>query len=245
MMIHKLKALGPILLAPRAAGAFAVSSTSASSETPNLTAGEKTAGKEQKVTLEGNGTDETFTGLGQTITCEITVWGPNEQTVPAAQFTVKPYHRVCSVPGSETIGDVTVVTNNCDFQFNIGSTAEAGGKPIPDTYTGLLDFECENGAEGFEIKLWFKGKHDDVDAPSCVYKIAPQTGAGLTIKVDTTGAHDDLLVSGKIGKLTAERTVGGILCPKGTTEAFYNFPAGGATIYARDGGGKELDAWID
>lgn len=244
-----LKLLGLALVATLAAGVWVASGTQASSETPNLTAGKGTVGKHQDVQIDGSGKEESFHAFGFTVKCEITVFGPNTVTVPTAFFTVKPYHKVCSVPGlGEFVKAATVVTNKCGFQFNIGSTAvDGGGKPIPDTYTGLLDFECENGNEAFELKLWFDDKEDDEDPPSCVVKLKPQTGAGLTYKVDTTGAHHDLSISGNIQGLHAERIGNGapILCPNSTTNtAKYTFPTGGATLTAINGEG-EIDLWID
>ncbi|MGC1851094.1 MAG: hypothetical protein WA687_01495 [Solirubrobacterales bacterium] len=248
-MTRNLKILGLALVATLAAGVLVVSGTPASSETPNLTAGKGTVGKHQDVQIDGSGQNETFHAFGVTVKCEITVFGPNTVTVPTAFFTVKPYHKVCSAPAlGELVNDVTVVTNKCGFQFNIGSTAvDGGGKPIPDTYTGLLDFECENANEAFEVQLWFNEKEDGKNPPSCVIKLKPQTGAGLTIKVDTTGAHHDLSISGAISNLHAERIGNGapVLCPNGTTNtAKYTFPTGGATLTAVGSEG-ELDMWID
>jgi hypothetical protein len=247
-MLRNLKISGSVAVAALAIGIFAVSSSQATDETPNLTAGNTTAPEGQEVEISGSGSNEEFHAFGWTVLCELTVFGPNSTTVPTAFFTAKPYHKLCKVTKPEGVKTVTVVTNECGFQFNIGVTAkDAGGKPIPDTYTGLLDFECKNAGEAFEVKIWFKSEdHSNSKAPSCIFKFAPQTGSGLTYKVNTAGAKDDLSISGQIKELTAEQVRNSILCPAGlkTEEASYTFPTGGATMSASKGG-AELHTVID
>jgi ribosomal protein L31 len=248
-MTRTLKLFGLVAVAALAIGVYLVSASQATTETPNLTAGKTTAEEPHEVELMGSGSNEEFHAFGWTAKCELTTYGPNSVTVPVAFFTVKPYHKLCSVTKPEGVKAVTVVTNNCGFQFNIGSTAKDGqGKPIPDTYTGLLDFECENANEAFEVKIWFKSEdHFNNKAPSCIFKLGPQTGSGLTYKVNTNGAHDDLSISGQIKGLHVEQVRNSILCPAGTSteKGEYTFPTAGATIFARNAGGEELHTVID
>jgi hypothetical protein len=255
-MIRNLKILGIAMAALVLVAVLASAVTQATDVNPRLTAGKGTTGAAQNIKLEGNGTDEAFHAFGWTVTCEVTVFGPlttpTPVSVPTNAFTIKPYHRMCTVPKVEE-PVVTVVTNNCSFKTNITATAKDGaGQPIPDTYTATMDFECAKKEEAFELKVWFKGTdpgpmHEK--APSCLFKITPQTARpGVTIKVNTDKVlPDDLSIYGPVKNIHVEQTRNSVACPAGTTTNLgeYTFPAGGATLSATSEGGEALSAWID
>jgi len=253
-MTRNLKILVLALIAVLAASVVASSVTQATDDTPEFTAGKDTKGADQKIHLTGSGTDESFHSFGVTGTCDITAYGPNPATVtvPAKSLTIKPYHKLCTLPKVKTEA-VTVVTNKCGFRFNVTNTAkDGGGQPIPDTYNATMDIECENANEAFELKVWLEGNdpggtHEN--APSCISKVTAQTGRpGVTIKVNTqAGARHDLKISGTVKNIHVHQVRNSAMCPLGTTTATaeYTFPAAGATLEASTEGGEDIDLWID
>jgi hypothetical protein len=246
-MTRNLKILGLASLVVLALGSLIVSATQATDETPELTAGKGTSAAAQKIGLTGSGANDEFDAFGVSTKCLESTYGGENISAPTSSLTVKGIYKKCTA----TFGvPVTVVTNKCGYMFKLGATMKgSGGEPIPDTYTGTLDVECEKPTESIEFRVWGKvADHTENKPPACIVKVTPQTGLkGAVVTVVTAETHR-IKVEGEITGIHAHQVRNVESCPAGTTttEAKYTFPAAGIELEVVTFPGlEEIDGWID
>ena len=229
-MIRNLKTLGLALMAILALGAVAASTASAQTlgkitSPGNVTlTGEDTGTKANSFTVFGRGVEcpgSTYTGH-KVLTHAETTAGKTHELLPSGstEVTVTPHYKQTS--GGTANCDIepgglsaTVTMNGCDYRFYDFTTVVTASHP-EHTYGFLTDIVCPTGKD-IEVHAYIGHGHA---FQACKTTVQPQTGLHGGTATTTTGAADDIDLTGTITGIKATQSGG---CGHAeTTEGIYH-----------------------